>query len=97
MLEIIVITALVVATIILALRKWGVLNWYGAHLGHISWLPAYDCYLCLGFWMAAFFHFPMVGVSLVFGDFIDAIKFLLVPFCSTAISTYLTHAIIKTD
>ena len=90
----IIITGLIVSTIILALRKWGFFNWYGAHLGHIKWLPAYDCYLCIGFWMAGFFHFPVAILAILVGDYYSVLCYFLIPFASTAISTLITHAII---
>lgn len=87
MLDTIIIIALLATTIILLLRKWHILDLYEAYYGHIKWLPASDCYICLGFWISVI----LLAIALPFS--FSWIK-LLVPFCTIPIITFLTHVII---
>jgi hypothetical protein len=42
----------IVITLLQCFKKWGWLDYYAAHYGHIKWLPDAGCYLCLGFWLS---------------------------------------------
>lgn len=90
MLEIIILLGLLNAAALICLDKWHVLDEYQAHLGHIKWLPAADCFFCLGFWMAAF----QLGLGVLFFVIEPSRHLILIPFCSTVISTFLSHAIL---
>lgn len=86
------ITALLVTTCLLAFRKWGWMEWYQAH--RVDWMPPAECMLCLGFWLAGLYHFP-VALGAIWDSPTETLYHAAMPFCSTAISTYLIHGIIR--
>lgn len=92
MIEQIMIIALLVTTIILLLRKWKILDLYEAYYGHVKWLPASDCYICLGFWLS----WILLGISLIISWHFHLIQ-LLIPFCTIPIIAFLTHVIIVNE
>ena len=87
MLELIIIAGLLNTTLLICFKKWKWLQWYAIHKQ--PWMPAADCYLCLGFWMAAF---EIVGVIYLFGW-----MYIIVPFCSAALTNYFTNIGIIND
>jgi len=76
------------ATVLMILLKFGILEDYAARFGHIPWLPPGDCFFCLGFWFAVL---ESIGFFIISPD----PKWLVIPFISTAVSTFVSHAIIK--
>lgn len=78
MLKIIIIISLFNTTLLLCLKKWGVIDWYTIH--RKLWMPKAECYLCLGYW------FSLIEI-LFWPDL--TYEYLVVPFCSAALINYL--------
>lgn len=87
MLEFTLIAGLLNTTLLICFKKWGWLELYTIY--RKKWMPKADCYLCLSFWLAML---QAAGVSIFCGW-----QFMLVPFCSCAITNYLTNIAIIHD
>jgi hypothetical protein len=87
MLNLIIIFGLLNTTLLICFRKWKWIELYTIH--RRTWMPAADCYLCLGFWLAVL---QVIPIAILRGP-----EFLIVPFCSATITNYLTNLAIIHD
>lgn len=87
-LHIVIILGLLNTTILICFKKWGWLDLYAAYR-RVWWMPNADCYLCLGFWLS------LLQV-LLYGT-LSGHWYLLVPFCSAALTNYLTNIAVIHD
>lgn len=84
MLSLIIILGLLNTTLLICFKKWKWLDRYEVY--RPKFFPSANCYLCLGFWLA-------VLETIYFLITIDA-TLVVVPFCSAAITNYLTNTAI---
>lgn len=89
MIEDIFIIALLNTTILICLKKWGVLEWYS--IRRPLWMPAADCYLCLSLWLG------IIECLIIFFIRVNLLEVFIAPFCSCAITNYLTNTAIIND
>ena len=87
-LSLVLLIGLLNASILITLLKFDILENYEARFGHYRFLPRGDCFFCLGFWIA-------VLQAICFAIVSPGFEWIIFPFCSTAVSTYISHAIIK--
>ncbi len=74
-----VIVALLAAFILLLLRKWRVIEWMQVH-GNDFFSEMALCNFCLSWWVSVFLSLICVVIT---GD----LTLLLIPFCSTPLTT----------
>ena len=90
LLSLVIIIALFNTCVLVCFKKWKWLDWYS--IRRMQWMPKADCYLCISFWISS-----LQMCSLFIQGTVTSTAFLLLPFCASPLTNYLTNIAVLHD